>query len=164
MDDLTIAVNTIVESYFKELLSLAIRSNMPVTAATINLSEQKRQIIRKNNIKKVEHETDFILKEFDDIHRIHVEEFWEHVNNLLTEEGKEKIVDIRLKEAFKEFQVDANRAIFRIKSNTSNILNDFKHFEIVYREKEVTNLNQITTDILYDSWMNRVNPVSGEKV
>jgi hypothetical protein len=166
MDEGTDIINAIVESYFKELVSLASRLNMSVTAATLELDTRKRQRKTNNEIRRIKNEIDYLLNEFNDIHMAHILELWEISYILLTDEndGREKIVDIKLKDAFKEFQILSNRAMFRLKNRSMEFLEDFKVFEMSHREKELTNLNQITTDIIYDSWMNRVNPVNGEKV
>lgn len=164
MDEMTIAINTIVESYFNELITLSKRATMPITAATFDLNQHRKEIQKKNNIKKLERETDFLLNEFTDIHTTHTSEFWEYVTKLVTPEGREKIVEAKLKQAFNLFQKEANRAISRLKNNAESVLDDFYYYEISYREAEVKKLYQLTFDIIYASWMERINPITGEKI
>ena len=155
-------IDGIVESYFKELLSLAMRINTQIIAATIEFDEKKRIRQKQNEIRRIKSEVYFLLTEFDNIHFAHLDEFWKYISKLLTTSGDEKLVDVQLKTSFKEFQVLANRALLRLRNRAAEILNDFDIFEMSYKKEIIEKLQQLTYDSVYDAWINKTNPLTGE--
>lgn len=164
MDTVKSTISAIVESYYKELLSLSNRMSR-IAAATIDLDEERRKRKKEAEIKKLKNEIDYLLNDFEIIHKTHIEEFWYHIGQLVSDKDTIKhIIDVELKEAFKDFQVLATRATYRLKNRASEYLEDFKIFSFEYKKEELENLKRIDPDILYNSWRDQINPLSGEKI
>jgi len=155
--DLSSDILWIVESYFNELNDLGKRANSYDISASIDFTEKKRL----KETKHLHNEIDYLLNNFSIIHESHVAEFWDRISEITDAGGIKKIVDTELLEAFKKFQQRAYLAIKRVVNRTQENIELSEFLETKYREIDLENLSKITFESLYQSWVEKKNPVNG---